>query len=86
VGLALGKARSSELTQRLLAVSAASALVALLFALIPGFGQDNTRIAALFAPIWFGLYAGACRISGRALFPTRAGRPSERPSAPAALP
>ena len=71
IGLALGRPRASELTQKLLTVSAAAAIVALLLALIPGFGQDNTRMAALFTPIWLGLYAGACRITGKQLLPWR---------------
>jgi hypothetical protein len=69
IGLALGRPRASELTHKLLTLSAAAALLALLLALIPGFGQDNTRIAALFTPIWLGLYAGASRITGKQILP-----------------
>jgi hypothetical protein len=69
VGLALGRPRATDLTHKLLTASAAAALLALLLALIPGFGQDNTRIAALFTPIWLGLYAAACRIAGKQILP-----------------
>jgi hypothetical protein len=65
IGLALGRPRATERTRLLLLASAAAAVVALLLALIPGFGQDNTRIAALFTPIWLGLYLGVCRLTGK---------------------
>jgi len=64
-GLALGRPRATERTRLLLKASAVAALLAFLLALIPGFGQDNTRIAALFTPIWLALYLGACRITGK---------------------
>jgi hypothetical protein len=64
-GLALGRPRSTEWTRQLLFASTLTSLLAVLLALIPGFGQDNTRIAALFAPIWCGLYSGACRLTNR---------------------
>jgi hypothetical protein len=64
-GLALGRPRSTEWTRQLLFASTLTSLLAVVLALIPGFGQDNTRIAALFAPIWFGLYWGACRLTNR---------------------
>ncbi len=70
-GLALGRPRSTEWTRQLLFASALSSLLAVLLALIPGFGQDNTRIAALFAPIWCGLYAGACRLTNQPLLPQK---------------
>jgi hypothetical protein len=65
IGLAFGRPRPTEHTRRLLQASAIAALLACLLALIPGFGQDNTRMAALFTPIWIGLYVGACRIAGK---------------------
>jgi len=77
VGVALGRPRSLERSRRLLAISAGCALLAVLLALIPGFGQDNTRIAALLAPIWVGLYAGARRLSGMPLLPKRPAPPKE---------
>jgi hypothetical protein len=75
IGLALGRERSSRLTFATLQAAAACAAVALLLALIPGFGQDNTRIAALLAPLWFGLYAGAAALSERPLWPQSARLP-----------
>jgi len=70
-GLSLGRPRFTEWTRKLLLVSAAASVLAVLLALIPGFGQDNTRIAALFAPIWLGLYAGACRLTNQPLIPQK---------------
>lgn len=70
-GLALGRPRSTEWTRQLLFASAITSLLAVLLALIPGLGQDNTRIAALFAPIWCGLYSGACRLTKKPLLPQK---------------
>ena len=64
IGLALGRPRATERTRRLLRASAVAALIAAGLALIPNFAQDNTRMAALFTPIWLGLYWGACRLTG----------------------
>jgi hypothetical protein len=69
VGLAFGRPRSRALTHRLLTPSAAAALLALLLSFIPGLGQDNTRTAALFAPLWLGLYAGSAWLNGESLKP-----------------
>ncbi|HLV64490.1 MAG TPA: DUF4105 domain-containing protein [Polyangiaceae bacterium] len=80
IGLALGRTRGLERSRRLLAVSAVCALLAVVLALIPGFGQDNTRMAALFAPIWLGLYAGARLLSGMPLAPRRPTPPAKEPT------
>lgn len=69
IGLALGRPRATRLSQRLLAWSAVTSLAAILFALTPGFGQDNTRTAALLAPLWLGLYAGSAWLTGTRLVP-----------------
>lgn len=69
VGLAIGRPRSRALCHGLLTLSAASALLALLLSFIPGFGQDNTRTAALFAPLWLGLYLGSAWLNERSLIP-----------------
>ena len=50
-------------------LSAVSAGIAFLLALIPGFGQDNTRIAALLAPLWFGIYAGSAALNDLPVLP-----------------
>ncbi|MGC4090521.1 MAG: DUF4105 domain-containing protein [Polyangiaceae bacterium] len=72
LGIALGRARSQQLGFVTLRAAALCSLLALLLALIPGFGQDNTRIAALLGPLWLGLYAGAAVLAGRAPWPRRA--------------
>jgi len=71
IGLALRRKRATRLAFTTLQASALCAGLALVLALIPGFGQDNTRIAALLAPLWFGLYAGAAALSERPLWPQR---------------
>lgn len=68
-GVALGRPRAIGATYRVLAWSAAASLIALLLALIPRFGQDNTRIAALFAPLWLGAYFGTAQLARRPLWP-----------------
>ncbi len=65
VALALAKPWAVSKTQRLLLVCAIGSGVGVLLALIPNFGQDNTRIAALLAPIWFGLCAGGVALGQR---------------------
>jgi hypothetical protein len=82
IGLALGRRGATRLSQRLLAWSAVTSLAAILFALTPGFGQDNTRTAALLAPLWLGLYAGSAWLTGTRLLPffgskRELGRPPE---------
>lgn len=72
IGLALGRKRGTELSFTTLRAAALCAALAVVLALIPGFGQDNTRIAALLAPLWFGLYAGVAALSQRPLWPRRA--------------
>ncbi len=69
VGLSLGRARSTRLTQRVLQTCAATSVVALLVSWLPHVGQDNTRVAALLAPIWLGLYVGASRLCARPVWP-----------------
>ncbi len=69
VGVALGRWRASARVKWLLFATAAGAVVALLLALLPSVGQDNTRIAALFAPLWLGVYYGYCRWSGSEPWP-----------------
>ncbi|HET9960612.1 MAG TPA: hypothetical protein VFQ61_39345, partial [Polyangiaceae bacterium] len=69
VGLALGRERASRRSLLVFQASAVSSIIALLLALIPHFGQDNTRIAALLGPVWLGLYAGACRLMRLPLWP-----------------
>lgn len=71
VGLALGRERSRALCHRLLTFSAGAALFALLLSFIPALGQDNTRTAALFAPLWLGLYMGSAWLSGKRPWPLR---------------
>jgi len=62
----LGRPSSSRVVRALLAACALSSAVAIVLALIPGFGQDNTRTAGLLAPLWIGLYLGYARLcSGR---------------------
>jgi hypothetical protein len=73
VGLALGRERSRVLCHRLLTLSAAAALLALLWSWIPTLGQDNTRTAALFAPLWVGVYLGSAWLSGKSPWPKRSG-------------
>jgi len=72
LGLSLRRKRATRLAFATLRASAACAALGLALALIPGFGQDNTRIAALLAPLWFGLYAGAAALSERPLWPLAA--------------
>lgn len=71
LGLALGRERSIRRCHGLLTLSAASALLALLLSFIPRLGQDNTRSAALLAPLWLGLYLGSAWLSGRSPWPTQ---------------
>lgn len=72
-GSAIGVLRSNPGAERrfhwLITGSAATAVVALGCALIPNFGQDNTRVAALLTPVWLGLYAGSAWLVRRPLWP-----------------
>jgi hypothetical protein len=72
IGLAFGRARAVALSFAILRAAAVCALLAVLLALLPHFAQDNTRIAALLAPLWLGLYLGVAALSGRAPWPKRA--------------
>jgi hypothetical protein len=74
LGVASGRWRESPRLKWLFAAVASGAALALLFALVPGFGQDNTRIAGLFGPLWIGAYLGYCRYSGFAPWPLTAPR------------
>ena len=56
--------------ERLIAASTLAAIVAVLLALIPHFGQDNTRVAALLGPLWIGIYAGSRFLAGKAIWPS----------------
>lgn len=69
VGLARGKARAHAISHLVISVSAVTAILALVSALIPGFGQDNTRVAALLVPVWLGLYAGSAWLRKFRLWP-----------------
>ncbi|HKO89758.1 MAG TPA: DUF4105 domain-containing protein, partial [Polyangiaceae bacterium] len=69
VGVALGRTKARALSHRVLTLAALGAALALLLAIVPGFGQDNTRVAALLAPLWLGLYAGSAFLEGRPLWP-----------------
>lgn len=69
IGVALGRPRAQRLAHGVLTLCAASSLLAIVLALLPGFGQDNTRVAALFAPLWLGMYAGSAFLNGRPLWP-----------------
>lgn len=69
IGFALGRERAARLTFALTRAALGCALVAVLLALVPHFGQDNTRIAALLAPLWLGLYLGAASALGRPAWP-----------------
>lgn len=83
VGTVRGRLRSMRLAHRVILASTITSLLALLCAVIPNFGQDNTRIAALFVPVWLGLYAGSAWLTGEPLVPRRgAGAPSLHPSTP----
>lgn len=62
VGVIRGRAKSLRLHHRLIQLSTLSAAAAVLLALIPDFGQDNTRVAALLGPLWLGMYLGALRL------------------------
>ncbi|HWA73351.1 MAG TPA: DUF4105 domain-containing protein [Polyangiaceae bacterium] len=77
VGLALGRPRSRLRAHRLLTWSAASALLALLLSWIPSLGQDNTRTAALLAPLWLGMYLGSAWLSGLSPWPKQFARRTE---------
>jgi len=72
---ASGKGRWLSRSHDLLAVCVVSSLVALVLAAIPSFGQDNTRVALLLAPVWVGLYVGASATLGRPLIPRRQPNP-----------
>jgi len=67
IAVALNRPGSIQKAHRWFTYCAVSAVLAVLLALIPHFGQDNTRIAALLAPIWLGLFAGSTVLSGRSL-------------------
>lgn len=69
IGVALGGAQAKKRFHFIVLLSALSAGVAFLLALIPGFGQDNTRIAALLAPIWFGIYWGSAALNDVPVLP-----------------
>lgn len=62
-------------SHRLIIASCISAILALLIAMLPNFGQDNTRVAALFTPIWVGVYFGSAKLSGFPLWPSSLQRP-----------
>lgn len=68
IGFALGRERASRLAFTLTRAALACALLAALLALIPHFGQDNTRMAAFFMPLWLGLYLGTASANGTAPF------------------
>jgi hypothetical protein len=80
VGLATRRRSSELLTHRVITASAISSAAAVLLACIPHFGQDNTRMAALLAPLWFGIYVGSARLGGFAL--TRPLAPRDEPVSP----
>lgn len=69
LGFALGRERAPRLTFDITRAALACALLAVLLALIPHFGQDNTRIAALLVPVWLGLYLGTAAATGRPAWP-----------------
>jgi hypothetical protein len=69
VGLARGAERATKLAERAISASAVTALLALIVALIPHFGQDNTRAAALLVPTWLGLYAGVRWLASKSPVP-----------------
>ncbi|HET9930524.1 MAG TPA: DUF4105 domain-containing protein [Polyangiaceae bacterium] len=69
IGFALGRDRAGKLAFVITRAALACALVAVLLALIPHFGQDNTRMAAFFAPLWLGLYLGTAAATGLAPWP-----------------
>jgi hypothetical protein len=77
VGLALGRPRSRLRAHRILSWSALSSLLALLLSWIPSLGQDNTRTAALLAPLWIGLYLGSAWLSGLPPWPKQFARRAE---------
>lgn len=56
--MARGRPRATEQSRRVLDWTLGGALVAGALALVPGFGQDNTRIAALLLPFWVGARMG----------------------------
>lgn len=80
VGVARDRARARVLSHRLITWSAATALVALVCALIPGFGQDNTRVAALLVPLWLGIYVGSAKLHEKSLLPAFLARLTSKPS------
>lgn len=73
-----GKAWAVRWSDRLIAASTGTALLAVLLALIPHFGQDNTRVAALLGPVWLGIYAGSRFLADRAFLPAVLQRRLER--------
>jgi hypothetical protein len=58
----LSRTSPSRVARVLLAACALSSAAAIVLALIPGLGQDNTRTAGLMGPLWIGLYLGYARL------------------------